>query len=177
MKRTAAKSMTVAARRAKVVAWLPSSTWPHWASRKTRMATEARVPTPAAVAIAVTQASLLQAASPRHIPFWQLHHWQPSSILLRAGFGPFHSSLCSSAQVATVTHRAVAESNWSTRNLGGCQESPSFSLTSTPLPPVLGRTRPTTALTSGQVKGELPWWETPFNASFDQSVANSGISE
>ena len=172
---TAAKSMTVAARRAKVVAWLPSSTCPHWASRKTRMATEARVPTPAAVAIAVTQASRLQAASPCLIPFWQLHHSQPSSIL-RAGFGPVHSSLCSSAQVATVTHRAVAESNWSTRNLGGCQESPSFSLTSTPFPPVLGRTRPTTALTRGQVKGELPWWA-PFKASFDQSVANSGISE
>lgn len=66
---TAAKSVAVAARRARVVAWLPSSTCPHWANRKTRMATEARVPTPAAVAMAVTQASRLHAASPLHIPF------------------------------------------------------------------------------------------------------------
>ena len=158
-----------------MVAWLPSSTCPHWASKKTRMAAEARVPTPAAVAMAVTQASRLQATSPRHSPFWQLHHSQPTSIL-GAGFAPLHSSLCSSAQVATVTHRAVAESSWSTRNFGGCQESPSFSLTSTPFPPLLGTTRPTTALTSGQVKGELPW-RAPFKAFFDQSVANSGISE
>ena len=99
--RTAAKSMTVAARRARVVAWLPSSTCPHWASRKTRIATEARVPTPAAVVMAVTQASRLQAASPRHIPFWQLHHSQPTSILA-ASFGPLHSSLCSSVQVCVA---------------------------------------------------------------------------
>ena len=154
-KYTAVKSMTVAARRAKVVAWLPSSTCPHWARKKTRMAAEARVPPPSAVAMAVTQASRLQATSLRHSPFWQLHHSQPTSIL-GAGFAPLHSNLCSSAQVATVTHRAVAESSWSTRNFGGCQESPSFSLTSTPFPPLLGTTRPTTALTSGQVKGELP---------------------
>ena len=103
-----------------------------------------------------------------------MHHSHPSSILV-AGFTPLHSSLCSSAQDATVTQPAVSESNWSTRNLGGCQESPSASLTWTPFPPVLGKTSPVTNLTSGQVKGELPW--APFKFSFDQAVANSGIWE
>ena len=58
----------MAARRRSEVAWLPSSTSPHWARRKTPVAAAARVPSPATAARAATHASCRHTAEPGHSP-------------------------------------------------------------------------------------------------------------